>query len=95
MNATARRTYIVECYGAGLDRQAVAAAGGRALAAAADLRGEGWDVEYLDAILVPADEVVFHIFAAGDSAFVAAASIRAALPIERIVESVAVRPGAV
>ena len=61
----------------------------RAHAASAELRNEGRKVEYVGAILVPADEVVFHVFAAECMATVREASTRASVEYERVVESVA------
>lgn len=58
--------------------------------AAAGLRAEGRDVEYLRAILVPGDEIVFHVLSAGDAEDVREASRRADVEFERVVESVAV-----
>src|ERR687886_693883 len=43
----------------------------------------------VDAILVPEDEVVFHVFAAESAAAVREASVRASVEYERVVESVA------
>ena len=87
---TLSRTYLVECYGPGLERAEVESATERALAAAAALREEGRNVEYVGAILVPGDEVVFHVFAAESAATVIEASVRAAVEYERVVESVAI-----
>ena len=84
------RTYLVECYAPGIDRTAVESAGERALAASAELRDEGCGVEYVGALLVPADEAVFYVFASECASAVREASARAAVPFERVVESVAV-----
>lgn len=92
MTASARvsRTYLVECYKPGLERAEVESVIDRALAAAANLREEGRKVEYVGAILVPEDEVVFHVFAAESADAVCEASVRASVGYERVVESVAV-----
>jgi hypothetical protein len=92
MSATASptRTYLVECYEPGVAPAQVESAGDRALTASAALRDEGRDVEYFGAILVPGDEVVFHVFAAECAATVCAASARASMAYERVVESVTV-----
>lgn len=94
MTATVKqtRTYLVECYAPALERVDVEAAGERATAAAAELQEEGCPVEYVGAILVPADEVVFHVFASECSAVVREASMRAAVEFERVAESVIVGP---
>jgi hypothetical protein len=84
------QTYLVECYSPGIVREEVELAARRALDAAAAMRGEGRSVEYVGALLVPADEVVFHVFASTSAGAVREASSRAAVRFERVVESVAV-----
>ena len=84
------RTYLVECYSPGIARKDVESAGRRASDASAALRGEGCRVDYVGAILVPADEVVFHVFDSACLGAVREASVRAEVPFERVVESVAV-----
>ena len=79
---------MVECYSPAIDRQAVESSGHRAMAAAAELRSRGRPVDYVGALLVPGDEVVFHIFAATSSAAVRNASLRAGLEFERVLESI-------
>ena len=56
------RGYLVECYWPGVTEQAVADAAHRAVQAAAEIRRQGHDVNFLTAILVPADETVFCLF---------------------------------
>jgi hypothetical protein len=82
-------TYLVECYSPGILREEVESAAVRALGASAQLRGEGLTVEYVGALLVPADEVVFHVFASTSAGAVREASSRAAVRFDRVVESVA------
>jgi hypothetical protein len=84
------RTYLVECYEPGIAPAQVESAGARALTASAALRDEGRNVEYVGAIVVPEDEVVFHVFAAECVAAVRAASVRASVAYERVVESTTV-----
>ena len=84
------RTYLAECYLPGTDAAAVAAAGERARAATAELAADGLELEYLGALHVAADEVVFHAFVASDPEVVIEASRRARLGSERVVESRAV-----
>ena len=83
------RGYLVECYWPGVTEQAVADAAHRAVQAAAEIRRQGHDVDFLTAILVPADETVFCLFE-GQEAAVRAASDRAGIPAERVLESVRV-----
>jgi hypothetical protein len=87
------RTYLVECYLPDVDRAAVTAAGDRARASAAHLRAAGSEIQYLGALLVSIDEVVFHVFQASSAEVVRQAGTAARLPFERVVESVGV-PGA-
>jgi hypothetical protein len=93
MMVEAKHTYFVECYAPGIEPSDVEAAARRARVATDELRRTGTDVTYLNAILVPDDEVVFHVFEACDQGAVHEASVRAAMPFERIVESVAVVVG--
>jgi hypothetical protein len=85
--------YLVECYSPGVRRDDVEAAAARADAACERLRAEGRFVEYEGAILVPGDEVVLHLFTSDSEASVRQASERAALPFERILETVAIAGG--
>jgi hypothetical protein len=89
-SAELSRTYLVECYEPGLERAEVESATDRAHAASAELRSEAQKVEYVGAILMPDDEVVFHVFIADCAATVREASRRASVVYERIVESVPV-----
>jgi hypothetical protein len=88
--ASLSRTYLLECYKPGLERAEVESATDRAFAATAKLRDEGRRVEYLGAILVPEDEVVFHVFASESEAVVREAGARSSVQYERVVESIAV-----
>ena len=82
------RTYLVECYWPAVTEREHAAAAGRARTAAEEARRAGREVEFVGSILIPAEETVFCLFA-GREADVHAASQRAGLPFERILESVA------
>lgn len=85
-----QRTFLVECYAPDIARIDVEAVGRRAAAAAAQLRGEGHHIEYVRALFVPGDDAVFHVFSADAIDTVREAGERAAIPFERVVESVAV-----
>lgn len=87
---TATRTYLVECYTPGVEQHTIEATARRARVAAVGLQAEGHNIQYVNAVLVPDDEVVFHVFASDDPEAVREASVRAEVPFERIVESVAV-----
>jgi hypothetical protein len=80
-------TYLVECYWPAVTRDQHAAAAGRARAAAGEVRGAGRQLQFLGSILIPAEETVFCLFA-GCEDDVRAASQRAGLPFERVLESV-------
>jgi hypothetical protein len=80
-------TYLVECYWPAVTRDQHAAAAGRARAAAGEARRAGRELEFLGSILIPAEETVFCLFA-GCEDDVRAASQRARLPFERVLESV-------
>jgi hypothetical protein len=84
------RTFLVECYAPAGDGTSVEAVDGRIRAASGELHDAGRPVTYLGAMLVPQDEIAFHVFKARDAGPVREASIAAALVFERIVESVAV-----
>lgn len=80
--------YVVECYAPGIDEAAVEAAAARARCAVATLTGQGRALDYVKAVFIPDDEVVFHIFAALDPAAVQEASVLAELRFERVVRAV-------
>ncbi len=86
----APRTYLVECYWPAVTRDQHAAAAGRARAAAGEAREVGRQLQFLGSILIPADETVFCLFA-GCEDDVRAASQRAGLPFERVLESVPIQ----
>ena len=54
------------------------------------MRAAGTDVRYLGAVVVPDDEVGFHLFTATDVNGVLEATRRAALRVERVVEALAI-----
>ena len=89
--------FLVECYAPDIARSDVEAVGRRATTAAAQLRGEGYSIEYLRALFVPGDDAVFHVFSSDAIDWVRDAAERAAISFERVVESVAVEaePGAI
>jgi hypothetical protein len=83
------RSFLVECYSPGVRQRDVEAAANRAAEAVHELRAEGTAVAYSGAIFVPGDEVVLHLFTSDSEYAVRQASERAALPFERILETVA------
>lgn len=80
------QTYLVECFWPGITEPARDEAAVRAGAAAQQLRASGREVRFLDALLVPDDEVVFFRFAAASRSDVEHASTLADLPFERVTE---------
>jgi hypothetical protein len=84
------RQFLVECFVPGVDRRAVDAAATRAGAATRDLRGDGQAIDYLGAILLPSDEIVFHLFRAESREAVHAACDRAHVAYERVTDAVPV-----
>ena len=90
--STGSRIYLVESLAGSEDDGAVAEMCDRLRAACADLRAAGTAVDYLGALFVPQDELVLHVFVSPEVQGVRDASRRAAVRVERIVESVAIGP---
>ena len=84
------RQLLVECFVPDVDRRDVEAAATRARAATRDQRAAGAAIEYLGAILLPSDEVVFHLFRSDSPAAVRAACERAQVEFERVTEAVTI-----
>lgn len=85
-----RQAFLVECYVSAPSEADLQTLAARATAACAWMTSSGTTVEYLGALLVAADEVEFHLFVAPDIDAVMAASHRAELRVERVVEALAV-----
>jgi hypothetical protein len=83
-----RTTYLVECYAPDVVRAEVEAEAARISASAADLEREGESIAYVGALLVPRDEVVFHLFAASSEVAVRDVGARAAVALDRVLEAV-------
>ena len=82
--------FVAECYAPASGVDASAAGVVRVGAVCADLRAAGAEVVYLGALIVPNDELAFHVFVAPEAGDVQQASRRAGLRVERVVQSVAV-----
>ena len=80
------RTYLVECYWPGIDREKVDDTEGRLRDLVSSLRSEGRDIAYLGSILVPCDESLFCLFE-GQEADVRTVTTRAGAPFGRVLES--------
>jgi hypothetical protein len=83
--------YIVEWYRPELTAAQLDHAAALLDECAATIRGEGSPVRLLMTLAVPADEVVFGIFAAGSADSVSEACQRAGLPVERLTDAVDAR----
>jgi Nickel responsive protein SCO4226-like len=81
--------FLVETYVARADGAAVERGAERARDAAERLTREGTPVHFLRSVFVPEDETCFYLYQAASSDAVHAAAHRAALPFERVVETVA------
>lgn len=79
--------YLVEAYSPKSSREDLNSLVARARRASAGMRRDGIDVRYLRPILVPEDEICFHLFEAPSAEAVGEASRRAQLVYERIVET--------
>jgi hypothetical protein len=62
----------------------------RLCASVAGMRSEGRGLEYLESILLPEDEVVFHLLNADGPATVAEAGRRAGVAFDRVLRAVEV-----
>ena len=82
--------FLVECFWPGVTRELVEAANARAREAAL----HSTSLRFLGSLLVPDDEVVLFQFSATSSEDVARTSREAALPFDRIAESLWLGAGA-
>jgi hypothetical protein len=81
-------TFLVERYWPGVDIARVRAVLPRLDAAAEAMTREGTPVTHLASILMPVDQVLFSLVAAGDISLVEQLNDRADLPADRIAEAV-------
>jgi hypothetical protein len=80
--------FLVECYVSRVDAGAVERGAERSRLAAEELTREGLPVRYLRSIFVPEDETCFFLYEADSAGIAREAARRAALPFERVTESV-------
>jgi hypothetical protein len=78
-------SFVAECFWPGLQRDAVNELAERIRGIAAGLAG----VRLTGTLLLPADEVVFFLFDGDSADAVRDACVRARVPFERVLESVA------
>lgn len=88
-------TFLVERYWPDVDLAQLQAALPRLDAAAGAMAAEGRPVVHLGSILMPADHVVFSLFAAADETLVRQLNERADLPADRIARAIALTGGVV
>jgi hypothetical protein len=86
-------TFLVERYWPGIDLDTLRAALPRLEAAARAMTAEGTSVVHVASILMPVDEVVFSLIAAGDEQLVRELNARAGLPVDRIATAITLTPG--
>jgi hypothetical protein len=86
-------TFLVERYWPGIDLAGLRDALPRLEAAARAMTAEGRRVEHVGSILMPVDQVVFSLIAAGDESLVRQLNDRADLPADRIAEAIALLAG--
>jgi hypothetical protein len=86
-NVNSRAAFLLECFAPASEEDPAA---GRVREACAELRAAGVEVTYLGALVVPDDELAFHVFAAHDADSVIEAGRRAGLRVERVVPAVAI-----
>ena len=82
------RSYLVEAYVARASQRDLSRLAARARVAASEVSAEGAPVRYVRSLLVPEDDICFHVFEGASAEAVWAASRRAALSAERVVEVV-------
>lgn len=83
------RIYLVECYAPAGYKPEIESRLRGACSVTAELSGEG-DIEYVGAVLMPVDDLIFYVIRARDLESVQRITNRSHLVGERIVESVLV-----
>lgn len=83
-------SYLVECYWPGVTTGAYAETIDKLNVASAPARDR--DVQFIDSMLVPADEVAFYRFNGPSTTEVAHLCTRAGLPFQRILEYITAAP---
>jgi len=85
--------FMVESYPVGVTADQLSAASDRAERVTRAFRREGIDVRLIESTLVPSEESLFCLFEAPSREVVEEVAVRAAMPIERLIEAVNVGPG--
>ena len=89
MDTSTQSTYLAECYWPDVSPAAVEAVAARVRRSVRELRRAGTIVELRGSIVLLADEVVLYLFGGSSIEVVRDACVRAGVPLERVVESVA------
>lgn len=79
--------FLVESYWPGVSAERVAAADAETWQALKVLGDD--QARYLGSMLVPGDELLLRVFAGGSAALISEANARAGVPVERVVQIVA------
>ena len=87
---TPRAGFLAECYAPASEAEDSATLADRVAAACAELRAGGAAIEYLGVLVVPSDELAYHVFSGADAGVISQAGSRAGLRVERVVPSLAV-----
>lgn len=83
-------TYIAECFWPDVRQDEIALAAQRIRTSTSELSREGRRVGFTGSMLIPRDDVVFYLFDGDSAEAVREACERAAIPFERVVESIGV-----
>ena len=85
-------TWLVERYWPGIDAAGLAIVSQRLEDAAASLTAQGTRVKHVGSILMPVDEVVFTLIAAGSESLVREVNALAGLPFDRVAVAILLIP---
>ena len=88
--ATSPEGFVLECYHPGVTHVAVDDDAERLRTSVTAMRSEGRDLEYVESILLPEDEVVFHLLNAEDPETASEAARRAGVAFDRVLRAVEV-----
>jgi hypothetical protein len=83
-------TYLVERYWPGVTSELLLEALKRNRRVMEEMRGEGKRLRHVITILIPREEVVFSVYEGSSTAVVRQLNQRAAIPVSRIVEGIAI-----
>jgi hypothetical protein len=87
-------SFMAECFWPGVTEPVARDAGVRGSQAAVALSREGAVARYLGSVLIPTDEIALYFFEATSRNAALDVAKRAAIPFERVIEVVRLRPPA-